>query len=366
MFDKQQYVPVLKWRQGEYQALFNLSLAVQDWVTPLFELPAEGWDFEKEEPAKTIDDHLAKFGSRLKQKWGTRCCFVDSPFLDSFACMADGTHHLQHVFNLVRAAGANAVPVVGLGRDPSYETAVKEIFAVDKKGVCIRLTVDDFEETLSADLTTLLEEIGVDVVDCDLVVDCAEDISSSAKTQAIIWKGLLGQVPTISKWRTLTVIGTAFPPSLPSGTYRPQGTIARAEWLGYKALLANLPAEARIPTFGDYCVSHPKTELMDPRMLDPNAKVKYTITDAWFIAMGTQIKKNGRGQYAAVCRTIVNANPPVFMGAPYSYGDKYIDDCANHGGSTGGSSTWPTVATNHHVTKVVRDVATLFGALAQP
>jgi Beta protein len=366
MFDKMHYVPVLKWRQGEYQALFNLQPGVKDYLTPLFELPTEGWDFEKEEPAKTIDDHLGKFGSRLKQKWDTRRCFVDSPFLDSTACVANGVHHFEHVFDLVRAAGANAVPVTGLGRDPAYQAAVKTIVAKDEKGACIRLAVDDFEDTLHTDLGALLKMIGANVAICDLVIDCAEDVSVSAKTQAIVWKGLLDQIPAISDWRSLTVTGTAFPPNLPSGTYRPHGTIARADWLGYKALLSALPKGSRVPTFGDYCVSHPKTELMDPRMLDPNAKVKYTITDAWFIAMGTQVKKNGRGQYAGVCGTIVSANPPVFMGAPYSYGDKYIDDCANHGGSTGGTSTWPTVATNHHVTKVVRDVATLFGALVLP
>lgn len=47
MFDHNHYVPVLKWRMGEYQALLNLKKTVADWVTPLIEIPTEGWDFEK-------------------------------------------------------------------------------------------------------------------------------------------------------------------------------------------------------------------------------------------------------------------------------------------------------------------------------
>jgi p-aminobenzoyl-glutamate transporter AbgT len=36
MFDHQHYVSILKWRQGEYQALFRLKDSVKNWITPLF------------------------------------------------------------------------------------------------------------------------------------------------------------------------------------------------------------------------------------------------------------------------------------------------------------------------------------------
>ncbi|MCO4881572.1 beta family protein [Paraburkholderia caribensis] len=347
-------------------ALSRLSSAVKNWVTPLFEMPTEAWDFEAEAPAKSLDDHLAKFGSRLKQKWDARRCFVDSPFIDGTAKTANGKHHLVHIFDLARAAGAQPVPVVGIGRAPAYVSAVKSIVQQDNRGLCLRLVPDDFDVSLHTDIGALLTKIGADVGQCDLVLDCAADIAKSAKTQALVWKGLLDQVPGLADWRSITVAGTAFPQNLPASSYRPTGTARRDDWLGYKALLSLLPSGARVPTFGDYAVAHPQTEMIDPRMLDPNAKVKYTINDEWFIAMGSQVKKNGRGQYAGICGTIVSAVPPVFMGASYSYGDKYIEDCANGTGSTGGASTWPTVGSNHHVTKVVRDVATLFGASTLP
>ncbi|VVE77435.1 beta family protein [Pandoraea sputorum] len=366
MFEKNHYVPVLKWRQGEYMALSRLDNLIKDNVTPLLEIPTEAWDFEADAPAKSIDDHLAKFGGRLKQKWGARRCFVDSPYYDDGQRVDGGVHHLSHIFELARKAGAAPVPVVGVGRGKAYVGAVKDIVAKDGRGACVRLVVDDFGPSLHADLGGLLQRIGITVADADLVLDCGADVVSSPKTQAIVWKGLLDQLPVIGKWRSLAVVGTAFPDRLPASTFRPSGRVPRNDWLGYKALVGILGKDSRIPTFGDYCVSHPQTEMMDPRMLDPNAKVKYTIDDEWFIALGTQVKKNGRAQYANVCATIVKAHPPVFLGPKFSYGDEFIDACAAGTGSTGGTSTWPTVASNHHITKVVRDVASLHAASGRP
>lgn len=47
-------------------------------------------------------------------------------------------------------------------------------------------------------------------------------------------------------------------------------------------------------------------------------------------------------------------------------GNEYMEDCANNFSSTGVSSTWPTVATNHHLTRVVRDLANLAVASSVP
>ena len=366
MFGHQHYVPILKWRQGEYQALFRLTPSVKSWITPLFEIPTEGWDFENEEPLKTLDEHLGKFGDRLKAKWGDPVCFVDSCYLDGDAVVASGVHHLEHIFNLARAAGTSPIPVTGLGRHPDYNAAVQAIVKVDARGACLRLSADDFDANLGANIDAIVAQIGVAIRECDLVIDLAETVSQSDGATALVWLALMQQLPYINDWRTLTIAGTAFPASLSSSKYRPSGTAPRFEWTGYKALLPKLPKGSRVPTFGDYAASHPRTELLDPRMLDPNAKIKYTTDDQWFIVLGTQVKRNGRGQYQGLCQTIVNTRPNIFMGAGYSWGDGYIDGCAKGTQSTGGTSTWPSVATNHHLTKVVRDVATLFGASALP
>ncbi len=363
MFDHNHYVPVLKWRMGEYQALMRLEESVKDWVTPLFEIPTEGWNFETEAPLRSLDDHLASFGDKLFSKWGTRTCFVDSPYLDGASVLSNGVHHVQHIFQQTWQAGCAAIPVIGLQRHPAYLAAVQSIAGAILSGVCIRLEGDDFGPALQPALHALISALAVPVQSIDLVIDLQASMAASAPMQASMWSTCLSQVSAAS-WRSLTVVGTSFPMVLGAAQYRPHGRTPRNEWLAYKQLLQALPVSARKPTYGDYATSSPNTGELDPRMVDPNAKIKYTVDDEWIVYVGTQIKRFGRGQYQAMCQSIIGASPSFFMGAGYSWGDAYIHGCAMGTEGTGGASTWPSVATNHHVTKAVRDVANFHGTSA--
>jgi Beta protein len=50
------------------------------------------------------------------------------------------------------------------------------------------------------------------------------------------------------------------------------------------------------------------------------------------------------------------------LGAGFSPGSAYIESCRTGGASTGNLSTWRWVGTNHHMTKVVNDLANLHGS----
>lgn len=364
MSDKQHYMPILKWRQGEYLALERSKDSIKDWVVPLFEIPLEQWDFENERPAKSLDDHLKNFGKRLKKSWGDRRCFVDSPFLEEDATMADSTHHLARIFSLARDNKCNAIPVFGLGKSAEYLLAVAEVIAIDSKGACLRLVSDDFEAALNVPLQKLLASLKVSPEDVDVVIDSAGDVLASATAQATSWQSWIAALPYLTKWRSLTIAGGSFPESIaPSEEYRPYKDVKRKEWQAYKKLLGL--SLKRVPAFGDYGCSATQTANIDPRLIDPNAKIKYTITDQWRIVVGAQVKRNGRSQYQALCNTLIKSTPLAYEGPKYSWGDDFIKKCAD-GDGNGGSSTWPCVATSHHAAKVVRDVAKLFGSSSKP
>ncbi|MCC8444768.1 beta family protein [Xanthomonas cannabis] len=358
MFSHTHYVPILKFRQGEYLAMGRSSPSIQDWMTPLFELPTEPWDFEEEAPSKSLDEHLSQFGKRLSRNWKARC-FVDSPYIDGAATVASGTHHLEHIFSLARSEDCVAVPVVGIERDIAYKNAVAAIVAMDRRGACIRLSPDDFTPGISIKISTLLNAIGVTFSECDLIIDANDDISGSPNSQAVVWSAQIASLPQLSDWRSLTVAGGSFPASLaPASLYRPYKDIERKEWLAYKELL-KIRLD-RVPTFGDYSATSPKTFEMDPRLMDPNAKVKYTHGDHWRVVVGNQVKRNGRSQYETLCQTLINSLGSGWPGPTYSHGDEFIHDCAA-GKGNGGSSTWPTVTTSHHAAAAVRNIAILFG-----
>jgi hypothetical protein len=364
VFDKLHYVPILKWRQGEYLALERLTNSIKDWCTPLFELPVEPWDFETSKPKKTLDEHVEKLGARLKKNWGVRRCFFDSCHIPGDAKTSDGRHHVLKMFALTRSAGANAIPVTGIRRNTSFQTAIAQVMRKDGNGACIRLHPEDFEGGLNTALPRLLKLLDGTPGEVDLVIDSEAEVSSMPKAQSLVWAGYVRALPNVKDWRSVTVAGSSFPSSLtPPNNFRPTGDLDRHEWNAYAALVGRtLP---RMPTFGDYAAAAFKTEFLDPRYIDPNAKVKYTIDGKWVVAVGKKVRATGRGQYQELCKAIRNRMPKVFEGKGYSWGDDFIADCAA-GKGNGGTSTWPSVATNHHVTKVVRDIAKLFGASSVP
>src|SRR3989339_1278062 len=98
MFTHQHYIPVLKWKQGEYQALSRLTKPIKDNLTPLIEIPPIGYDFETKTARKNIDQHLGDFGRRLKTKWQNRRCFVDTKYISASTRMADESHFIERIF----------------------------------------------------------------------------------------------------------------------------------------------------------------------------------------------------------------------------------------------------------------------------
>lgn len=362
MFSHRHYVPVLKWKQGEYQALQRLASPTKDALTPLLEIPGVGFDHEAGTNRETVDSHLGDFARRLKSKWGARNCFVDLKYIDPAARMADGRHPLEAVFDDLRTEGCRAVPVVGLGRDAAYSRAVAAVIRADRRGVCLRLEVGDFDRAdLGADITALLTTLGVGHADTDLVVDYGAPNFQPINAYVRVMLTLNAMVPVLNRWRSYTVVATSYPSTIAGIVGRPFTVIPRNEWVAYQALVARL-GEARIPTFGDYAVAHPDPVELDMRFIKPFAKLRYTFEDSWHIGRGDTVRTHGFGQYQQLCRDVTGQ--AYFSGPHFSSGDQYIADCAAGTAATGNLTTWVWVSTNRHLTKVVDDLAIFHGLSA--
>ncbi|WP_263261473.1 beta family protein [Pseudomonas sp. RIT-PI-S] len=356
MFDHRQYVPVLKWRQGEYLALARMSDALRERITPLLEIPAEAWDYEHERPQKSIDEHISLFGRRLMATWGSLPCFVDSCYLPPDALCADGTHHFERLLELAAQAGCMALPVTGLTRHYQYQAATARIVRRDGRGLCLRLISEDFDHpALATQVGALLAYMGLAPAQVDLVIDFSQHIARSATAQAGHARALLAQTPQLARWRSLTLIGTSFPAQVTPEDVCSSGVVRRYEWLAYKLLLKRLEARERRPAFGDYTIAHPQTGLLDPRLNDVPARIEYTVADGWLLMQGTEVKRDGREQYRLLCQRVLGSGQ--FDGECFSWGDDYLYQCAELGASTGSASTFTAVGNNHHLTRVVLELA---------
>lgn len=156
------------------------------------------------------------------------------------------------------------------------------------------------------------------------------------------------------------MIGTSFPASMAEIQTSP-ALIRRFEWVFYKMLAMNLAkVGVRVPTFGDYAISHSDVLLLDMRIVKPSATIRYTTDDAWLIVKGPNVRDYGFGQYRGHCRTVIAS--PHYRGPNFSEGDKYISDCANGTETTGNLPVWRRVGTNHHFEKVAKDIASFFAS----
>lgn len=363
-FDHRHYVPCLQWKQGEYQAVLRLSDSIKRLFTPLIEVPEIGYDFEKRRAEKTIDGHLKDVGKRVQKKWGKRACFVDLGLIGPSERMETGIHPVQHVFDDLRIRGCSGVPVSGLLRDNDYKRAVRQVISRDKKGVCLRITIEQAEKSdLKNDISELLKFLNSGREQCDLILDLgAPSFVPLDGFCKVVQRNVQG-FPYLNEWRTVTIIGTSFPRTMGELGIG-DNVVPRYEWKLYKTLIVNLSqAKTRLPAFGDYAASHPEVPNLDMRLVKPAASIRYTIDDAWYVIKGRNVRDYKFEQYHEHCRSLIASRH--YEDPTFSQGDKYILGCANGTASTGNLTTWRWVGTNHHIEKVTRDIARFYGSLGR-
>jgi hypothetical protein len=360
MFNHKHYVPILKGKAGELKALGTLSSPDKKRLTPLFEVTEPDWDYDADTPKKTIDEHLAKLPEQIARRWGTTSrIFVDLGIIDPADTMASGSHPVSHLFRELAHADVIAVPVTSPERDDMFQAAVAAEAATRGLGACFRVGGDVLDDPdLPAIITDMLGAVSLPPKDVDLVLDLRYIDPTWARRSAVLVAGLLHSLPHIPDWRTLTVASTAFPQSMmgvPVGVTK----MPRAEWTMWQAIGAGR-ALPRRPSFGDYAISHPEGLDVDPRLMQASATIRYTIKDEWMILKGRGVRNVSAGgyqQFPALCKTLIKL--PEFSGSSFSYGDKYIFDCAQGTVSNGNLTTWRHVGTDHHMTFVVKQLASL-------
>jgi len=361
MFDNTHYVPILKGRDGEYGALTCLSAASRERITPLIELPPIPWDFEEEKPARTIDAHLKKVAEKLGRAWGSgRNLFLDFIWIAEAERMADGRHPVEYVFGSARAWGLALIPVVGLLRGEDYLFACAREIRQDQRGVCIWIQREDFVDfsDLNAELERVLTGVRLAPSEADLLLDLRALTPDARRIDARNALSLISKVPNLDRWRTFMLAATSFPENLIGLPPSDCSFIPRLEWELWRDVLARRPH--RMPTFGDYGISHPEPSEVDPRVMRPSASVRYTANGSWLVLKGRNLRDHGYEQFHDVCGDLIGR--AEYSGRQFSWGDEYIDDCARRRVGTGNLTTWRKVGTSHHLAFVLRELASTSGS----
>lgn len=361
MFGSKHYVPILKGKGGELAALKDLDPGVKDRLTPMIEVMPVPWDFDTDTPAKSLDDHLAPFAEKLMKAWGKdRVIFIDAPWIDAADVTAMGKTTIAHVMDDARRVGLQAVPVTVLGRSNVYQDAVKQAVAQDRRGVAIRLSADDFDDlpALTTDLGTIMKHLGVGAGETDIVIDFGAVMDGQATALSLAAQAMINSLPNVQQYRTLTLAASAFPPNLSGMKADSVTQLDRTEWDLWLSLWGKQKAILRMPSFGDYAIAHPdQADDMDPRLMKMSAQLRYTTDSGYLVLKGKNVKDYGFPQFMDLCRILVPM--PEYSGSGYSWGDTYIQDCANDQDGPGNATTWRRVGTTHHLTLVTQQIASL-------
>jgi hypothetical protein len=353
------YVPSLRWRMGEYQALSRLSDSAKDRVTPFIVVPEIEFDFEKWQPAKTLQDHVGPFADRYKKKWDTRPAWIDVHPKIQAGLMDDGKLPIAHVFDALRPLGTSAVPVVSLDGTPAITAAVAAAVKLDGRGVGLRLRIAHIMKPgCKATIDALLNSIGVPHFLTDLIIDLGAPAYQPYDDFAdglIAAVSLLGDLGT---YRSFVIFGSAYPESV--ALDKPGGDIPRHDWIFYQTLIGKLSPSARIPNFGDYTIVNPEFTPRDMRMIKSGGKVVYTEPANWHVRKGGSFRDNP-AQMHDHCAYILSSGK--FRGSTFSEGDDFIEKCAKKIVQPSNQPRWKQVAISHHIMHALEDISK-FGAAA--
>jgi hypothetical protein len=352
------YVPSLRWRMGEYQALSRLSEDAKARIVPFIVVPEIEYDFEKLVMKHTLQEHVELFPERYKKKWGARPAWIDVHSKIQTQKMDNGKFPIAWVFDELDIKNA-AVPITSLDATPEINAAVAAIVKHNKRGVGIRTRIEHvMKPTCKAVLEALMKSVGAAPKEVDLIIDLGAPNYEPYADFADALIAALSGLGDVSAFRSYVLLGCAYPESVALG--KPGGDLPRHDWLFYEVFVSKLPKGARVPNFGDYAVVNPNFTPRDMRKVKSAGKVVYTHQNNWYVRKGGAFNDN-RAQMHDHCAYIVS--PGKFRGVAFSDGDAFIDKCATKAVGPSSPTRWKEVAISHHIMHVLEDLAK-YGAVA--
>lgn len=348
------YVPALRWRQGEYQALARLAAPAKDRIVPYITIPEVEFDFELWQSKKSVQDHVHPFSDRFNKKWGKRPAWVSVHPSISGEPMDDGRDIFTYVFEALRAFHATAIPAIPLDVSAPIAASVGAIVSTDGLGLAIAIRLEDLmKPDAHTRIVTLASSLGLSLADIDLVIDFGAPNFEPYDAFAGALIAAVQRLGNLNTFRNFVVIGTAIPETF-KDVAKGADQLPRHDWLFYQVLIGKMPDHMRRPNYGDYTIVHPEFTPVDMRKIKSAGKLVYTTTTDWEVRKGGAFRDNP-GQMHDHCASIVASGK--FSGARFSFGDDYIAQCAARTVKPSNQPWWKSVTINHHITHVLDDLA---------
>lgn len=344
------YVPVLKARQGELNALKDVGLGTRAAMVPLIEVAPPSEEPRREAVVKACKDASTK----LADHYSGQALMLDAGLFD--LTVQHGPQTAVGVLaDWARSTGLEAQPVVRLGDPEAALVDAGRANEEDGRGLTIRLVGEDLDEDaedVDAAVNALLATARADRASADLLLDLGPvDGDIAVRGGASLVRALLRGLEDVQEWRSVTVAAGAFPLDLSQFTPDVIGERPR-----FDAQLFDAVRSKRLPRdidYGDYAIAHPV--LTTGPAYPPPPQLRYTTAENWLVLKGRRNDPRGNAQFQRICELI--AQRPDFVGARLGRADARIADGSKEG--PGNGTTWRAVGTTHHLDFVAARLTTL-------
>lgn len=355
-FAARHYVPVLKAKRAEKDALRLLAAPVRAATVPLLEIVEYTGREKKKGRTKTLAEHIdTAFDGLAESTKGFSRVFIDAREL-----APEGAAVAEGAFLRAQSEGIRFAPVTGLNRAADIDAAL----AYRSAGVALRLLREEFEGgDLASKITAFMKDHKLDPKLVDLIVDLGPAEQMVSHGISALTASFLNEVPDPTSWRTLTVSASAFPRSMRILESNSYDSVERAEWVAWReGLHAKRKRIPRLPTYSDCAIQHPSgVEGFDPRIMSACAAIRYLHGDEWLLIKGISTKKRGtKLQFPELASRLTTGDLSArFYKESHCAGCAGMKAASEGVGGFGSAEAWRRLGTIHHITKVVEDLAAM-------
>lgn len=341
------YLPILKWKRAEVEALRKLTATQWEGVTPLVELQPIGVAPEVAALKSALPGYLDKVAEDfVKAIPADRKVFVDTHLVS-----AEYSRPANLLFviieRLIKKTGLDIYPVIGTKELSSFgHLAAQHKDHLKNTSVLLRLRSDQIEASQVQALIADLEEKGGNKQNIHVLIDQHSIVSRDSSGC------LTSVVPYLVEARasscaSVTYGGGSFPSTL-TGYKAGASQIHRVEW----GVWTELSTSGEYPglRYADYAVTNPEPlpEDLDPTKVNPAIAIRYAREKNWHLLKGKGFKGAPPGEYRGLCKLLVT-DAAVYSGKGFCFGDAKYFEASQGGEKNGVPWTWRREATNHHI-----------------
>jgi Beta protein len=352
------YTPIVKAKLNDLKAVQRLSDDVLAIAKPMIEVlpPPKG--------ASNVDEVLRKLCEQAEKYLGGMEIFLDFYWFGNTSLDSLGENGAIAGFRQLAKKGIFVTPTYAVDRDPSLWKKLGAVIKLHNRGFCFRVDIDDLDDQAPATWNEIKKramEIGVSLESMDLLIDM-RDVRAIEQEGAInTLLDFLGSEPEMEALRSIIIVGSSALKDVTSVPKNDVLAVPRRELSIWSRLIFERPG-LKLLSFGDYGVIHPDFSPRGPSK-HMNGKIRYTTGTDTRYCRGNSLREGAKfAQYFSLAKQVTSE--VSYCGPAYSFGDKYVHDCANSNVGPGNLGSWVLADMNHHMTYVSRQIQALSNSIA--